>query len=55
MDETETLVRRVKRFEKSEIERLLRKNGNDLAGKQKTAADLGISLSSLYNKIGVKN
>ena len=54
-DESETLVCRVKRFEKGEIERLLRKNGNDLAGKQKTAADLGISLSSLYNKIGNKN
>jgi len=51
-DENETLSQRVKRFEKSEIERLLRKNGNCLAGKRKTAADLGISLASLYNKIG---
>jgi len=51
IDEAESLSERVKRFERSEIERLLRKNGSDLAGKRKTAKDLGISLASLYNKI----
>ena len=37
-----------------EIRRLLDKNGAGLEGKKKTAAQLGISLASLYNKIGGK-
>lgn len=49
---TETLADRVKHFEQAEIKRLLRKNGSDLKGKRKTAADLGISLASIYNKLG---
>ena len=51
-DETESLTQRVKRFEKSEINRLLRKHGGNLTGKRKVAAELGISLASLYNKLG---
>ena len=51
-DETGTLSQKVKRFEKNEIFRLLKKNGKDLAGKRKTADELGISLASLYNKLG---
>jgi len=51
-DEGEPLAQRIKRFEKGEINRLLRKNGSSLAGKRKTAAELGISLASLYNKLG---
>ena len=51
-DETGPLAERVKRFERTEITRLLKNNGNDLAGKRKTAAELGISLASLYNKLG---
>ncbi|MBR0091800.1 MAG: sigma 54-interacting transcriptional regulator, partial [Lachnospiraceae bacterium] len=49
---SERLSDRVKRFEKEEILRLLKVNGNTLEGKKKTAKELGISLSSLYNKIG---
>lgn len=50
----ESLSDRVRRFEKEEIQRLLKVNGDTLAGKKKTAKELGISLSSLYNKIGDK-
>ncbi len=46
-----TLAERVRQFEKQEIGQLLRKNGEDLNGKKKTAKELGISLASLYNKI----
>ncbi len=47
-----TLPQRVRRFEKEEIEKALLRNGRDLAGKKKTAQQLGISLASLYNKLG---
>lgn len=42
---------RVRRFEKREIQSLLSRNGGDVAGKKKTAQQLGISLASLYNKL----
>lgn len=45
------LVQRVRAFEKREIQRLLARNGTSLEGKKKTAAQLGISLASLYNKL----
>ena len=45
------LVQRVRAFEKREISRLLEQNGSSLEGKKKTAAQLGISLASLYNKL----
>ena len=46
------LSQRVRQFERSEINKLLRINGNNLEGKRTTANQLGISLASLYNKIG---
>ncbi|MDR2179546.1 MAG: sigma 54-interacting transcriptional regulator [Synergistaceae bacterium] len=46
------LSQRVKQFERGEIGKLLRINGDNLEGKRKTARQLGISLASLYNKIG---
>ena len=46
-----TLAQRTRNFEKREIRRLLEKNGASLEGKKKTAAQLGISLASLYNKL----
>ena len=45
------LVQRVRAFEKREIQRLRARNGASLEGKKKTAAQLGISLASLYNKL----
>lgn len=48
---SQTLLQRTRSFEKREIRRLLEKNGSTLAGKKKTAAELGISLASLYNKL----
>ena len=45
------LVQRVRAFEKREIQRLLARNGTSLEGNKKTAAQLGISLASLYNKL----
>lgn len=49
-----TLSQRTKEFERREIEKLLQKYGATLAGKKRAAAELGISLASLYNKIGGK-
>lgn len=46
-----TLAQRTREFEKREIRLLLDKNGYNLEGKKKTAAQLGISLASLYNKL----
>ncbi|MPN49839.1 hypothetical protein SDC9_197462 [bioreactor metagenome] len=46
-----TLAQRTRAFERNEILALLAKNGSHLAGKKKTAAELGISLASLYNKL----
>ena len=47
-----TLSQRVRVFEQAEINKLLLKNGTDLAGKKKTARQLGVSLATLYNKLG---
>ena len=46
-----TLSEKVRRFEREEIRKLLEKNGTDLAGKKRTAQELGISLATLYNKL----
>ena len=51
LGELESLAQRVRRFEQNEINRLLQKHGTHLNGKRKTAAELGISLASLYNKL----
>ena len=51
LDAALPLVQRVRAFEKREIQRLLARNGASLEGKKKTAAQLGISLASLYNKL----
>lgn len=45
------LAQRVRLFEQAEIKKLLAQNGSSLAGKKKTAAQLGISLATLYNKM----
>ena len=47
-----TLSQRVRAFEKGEIRKALEKYGASLEGKKKAAAELGISLSSLYSKLG---
>ena len=47
-----TLAQRVRAFEQREIRKVLEKHGSSLDGKKKAAAELGISLSSLYNKLG---
>ena len=49
---TQTLAQRTRAFEKRTIQALLERNGSSLEGKKKTAAQLGISLASLYNKLG---
>lgn len=49
------LAERVRRFEQEEIRALLSKNGSDLNGKKLTARQLGISLATLYNKLGGEN
>jgi len=46
------LAQRVRQFERSEIGRLLLRYGSDLAGKKRAAKELGISLATLYNKLG---
>lgn len=48
------LAQRVRAFEKREIAKLLEKNGASLEGKRRTAAELGISLATLYNKLGAE-
>ncbi len=50
-DESLTLAQRTRAFEKQVILSLLARNGSSLEGKKKTAAQLGISLASLYNKL----
>lgn len=47
-----TLAQRVRAFEQREIRKAMEKYGSSLEGKKKAAAELGISLSSLYNKLG---
>lgn len=46
------LSQRVRSFERAEIQKLLQRYGDTLEGKKKTAAELGISLATLYNKLG---
>ena len=46
-----SLAQRTRAFEKRVILNLLEKNGTSLEGKKRTAAQLGISLASLYNKL----
>lgn len=45
------LAQRVRAFERQEIQRLLEQYGASLEGKRRAAAELGISLASLYNKL----
>ena len=47
-----TLAQQTRAFEKRVIQKALERNGSSLEGKKKTAAQLGISLASLYNKLG---
>lgn len=52
--EGSNLAERVSEFEKREIERAIRVYGNSTEGKRTAAKALGISLSSLYAKLGKK-
>ncbi len=45
------LARQSAEFEREVVLRGLQRNGSDLAGKKKTAAELGISLATLYLKL----
>lgn len=47
-----TLSQRVRAFEHTEIQKLLQRYGDTLEGKKRAAAELGISLATLYNKLG---
>lgn len=47
-----TLNQRVRAFEHAEIQKLLQRYGDTLEGKKRVAAELGISLATLYNKLG---
>lgn len=47
-----TLSQRVRQFERSEINKALLRCGSGLEGKKRAAAELGISLATLYNKLG---
>ena len=49
--DTTTLYERVKSFERAEIVKALQYYGSDLKGKKAAAAELGISLASLYSKL----
>ena len=46
------LAQRVRSFERAEIQKLLQRYGDTLEGKKRAAAELGISLATLYNKLG---
>lgn len=46
------LSQRVREFERAEIKKLLQQYGDTLSGKKKAAEELGISLATLYNKLG---
>lgn len=49
--EHRTLSQRVRLFERSEINKVLLRCGSGLEGKKRAAAELGISLATLYNKL----
>lgn len=49
--EHRTLSQRVRLFERSEINKVLLRCGSHLEGKKRAAAELGISLATLYNKL----
>jgi len=49
-----TLAQRVRAFERGEIARTLERCGSTTEGKRKAAAELGISLATLYNKLGAE-
>ena len=51
-ENSQPLSTRVKDFERREIQRALDKYGSSVEGKKAAAAHLGISLASLYNKLG---
>lgn len=46
------LAQRVRSFERGEIQKALQQYGSTLEGKKRAAAELGISLATLYNKLG---
>ena len=50
--EQRSLSERVRAFERGEIQKVLLHYGPTLEGKKKAAAELGISLATLYNKLG---
>lgn len=50
-EERTPLAQRVKEFERREINKALERCGTSTEGKRRAAAELGISLASLYNKI----
>ena len=47
-----TLGSRVRDFEREEIRKMIRRYGENTEGKRKAAKALGISLATLYNKLG---
>ena len=49
-----SLAQRVREFERREIDKALARHGATTEGKRKAAAELGISLASLYNKLNEK-
>ena len=49
-----SLAQRVRDFERREIDKALARHGATTEGKRKAAAELGISLASLYNKLNEK-
>ena len=49
------LAQRVRDFERAEINKLLLQYGSTLEGKKRAAKELGISLATLYNKLGTRN
>ncbi len=49
--DTTTLYQRVRDYERAEIRKALQYYGSDLKGKRAAAAELGISLASLYSKL----
>jgi len=46
-----TLAQRVREFERQEIAKAIERHGSTTQGKRAAAAELGISLASLYNKL----